>query len=99
MYTITSTITFSDNTTDVMITYVPFTCQLDGCIFTELAKVSALVDCGCKSECIQTIMNNYLILMNITSYSINNQVDIDTVNEQIAILEAYCVNKNCNCNG
>ena len=50
VYTITSTITFSDSTTDVMITYVPFTCQLDGCIFTELAKVSALVDCGCKSD-------------------------------------------------
>ena len=99
VYTITSVITFDDNTTDTMITYTPFTCQLDGCIFTELSKVASLVDCGCNSECIQTIMNNYLILMNITGYSINNQVDIDTVNEQIAILEAYCLNKNCNCNG
>lgn len=99
IYKITSNITFVDNTTDVMITYLPLTCQLEGCIFTEVSKVKSISECGCNSECIETIMTMYMIFVNISTYPINNQVDIDTINEQIEILEAFCLNKNCNCNG
>lgn len=99
VYKITSVFTFDDNTSDTMITYVPFVCQLESCIHTEISKLYKLVNCGCNSACIEEIMTAYGILQNILTFELNNSVDIATVEEQIAYLELFCKNKNCNCNG
>ena len=78
VYKVVSDITFDDDTTDTMITHLAFTCQLESCIYTELASVFKLLQCGCNTECIQEIQANYLVLQNIMSYRINNQIDIFT---------------------
>lgn len=97
VYEIKSFVTFTDDTTDTIITYLPFVCQLESCIFTELARVYDLLACDCNKDCIEAITTAYTILVNIQSFPINNQIDIDNITKQIEYLESFCVNKDCNC--